>query len=131
MESANYEIDSKRETRHEAAKKAEEERNEDLMHLCYYNDADDEYEVGKGDKTKCSVCTTKLAKKIRINLSMVKLADLKASYSLDKAKFKTIESKVKVDLLRARGIGTFAKKELFHKFFLKKSLFSTEIIFEP
>ena len=59
MESANYEVDSKRETRHEAAKKAEEERNEDLMHLCYYNDAEDEYEVGKGDKSKAWELTPK------------------------------------------------------------------------
>ena len=52
MESSNYKVDSKRETCHEAVKKAEKERNEDLMHLCYYNDIDDDYEIGKGDKTK-------------------------------------------------------------------------------
>ena len=56
------------ETRNEAAKKAEEERNEDMMHLCYYNDVDGEYEVARGDKSRCTVCNTKIAKKVRINL---------------------------------------------------------------
>ena len=71
MESANYEVDSKRETRHEAAKKAEEERNEDLMHLCYYNDAEDEYEVGKGDKSKARDLTLK-----KFNFSITQLGPL-------------------------------------------------------
>ena len=47
---------------------AEEERNEDAMHLCFFNDAEQEWQVGRGLKERCKVCSKKLQKKIRINL---------------------------------------------------------------
>ena len=38
------------------------------MHLCFFNDAEQDWQVARGLKDRCQVCSKKLLKKIRINL---------------------------------------------------------------